>query len=426
MRYRTVIFDLDGTLTDSAPGILDGTLYALDRMGFPHPDDKTLRRFLGPPLVESFMTFCAMSESEAAEATGFYREKYVDREGWKMNAVYPGIRRILKKLKDAGCAVALATGKPENTAVPILKYFDLLPYFDMVACPDLSDYHADKAALIARVLKRFEGPALMVGDTPGDVSGANRAGVDSCGALWGYGVREEVLAERPTAAPESPEELASLLIGSEPPKGCFITLEGVDGCGKTTQQKLLRDKLTAFGYRVILTREPGGCPLAEEFRKILLAKEDNGMCAETEALLFAAARAQHIHDTIRPAREKGLVVICDRFVDSSVVYQGAGRGLGVGFVKAVNRAAYSTGLPDVTVYLRMDPLTALRRRGEATEMDRIERSGSAFFETAARAYDALAEGDPRFITVNAQGDIADVGRAVFDAVYARMKEADVL
>ena len=426
MRYKTVIFDLDGTLTDSAAGILDAAASALDRMGFPRPAEATLRRFLGPPLAESYMAYCGMTAEEAARATSLYREKYVHQEGWKINAVYPGIRRLLTRLKGMGCSLAVATGKPEVVALPILKYFDLRDFFDIVACPALNDLHADKAALISRVMEKLPGPALMVGDIPGDITGAKRAGVDSCAAMWGYGNDEEILAEEPTLAPDAPEDLIRELTGEDEPKGYFITFEGVDGCGKSTQLRALKDRLEAFGYRVTLTREPGGCPLSEEIRKILLAKEDNGMCAETEALLFAASRAQHIHDTILPARRAGRVVLCDRFVDSSVVYQGAGRGLGTDFIRAINREAYSTGLPDMTIYLRMDAVSALARREKAAVMDRIERSGSDFFETNARAFDALAANDPRFVTVDGARDRDVIGREIFDLVYARLKEASVL
>ena len=255
------------------------------------------------------------------------------------------------------------------------------------------------------------------------ICGARRAGIDSCAALWGYGDRDEMLRENPTLAPESPEELCRFLTGGTAVPGFFITLEGVDGCGKTTQQRLLKAHLENFGYQVILTREPGGCPLSEEIRKILLAKEDNGMHPETEALLFAAARFQHIHDTVLPALREGKIVICDRFVDSSVVYQGAGRGLGVDFIKAINRAAYTAGLPDVTVYLRMDPNAALHRRGEATAMDRIEKSGHEFFAVNARAYDALARDDSRFVTVDAARTPQAIGDDIFALVLHKLKEA---
>ena len=422
-QYQTVIFDLDGTLTDSASGILNAVAYSLNKMGCPLPDEKTLRRFLGPPLAESYIKYCGMDEEAAAATTAWYREHYVDREGWKDNAVFPFIRPLLRRLKDMGCHLAVATGKPENTARPILEYFGLMPFFDMLSCPDLSDFHCDKAVMISRVLGRFPGTALMVGDIPGDLSGARRCGIDSCAALWGYGEREEMLRENPTLAPETPEELCLTLTGSTVTPGFFITLEGVDGCGKTTQQKLLKKRLENFGYRVTLSREPGGCPLAEDIRKILLAKEDNGMQPETEALLFAAARCQHIHDTILPAIGEGRIVICDRYVDSSVVYQGAGRGLGVDFVKAINRAAYTAGLPDMTILLRMDPAQALRRRGDATPMDRIEKSGHDFFASNARAYDDLAQREGRFVPVDASREPEAIGDEIFAQVLSRLKEA---
>ena len=168
--YDAVIFDLDGTLTDSEKGIRLCTEYALEKMGQPIPPPETLRRFLGPPLADSFMRWCGMTEEEAARGTDLYRESYIP-VGWRENRVYPRIRALLHALKERGAYLAVATGKPQHTSVEILRYFGLLPYFDAVAGPDNRDLHADKADLIRRVLPEGR-KAVMVGDIAGDIKGA--------------------------------------------------------------------------------------------------------------------------------------------------------------------------------------------------------------------------------------------------------------
>ena len=149
--YTCVVFDLDGTLTDSREGIYASIRYALDKNGFPCPGEDTLRRFLGPPLAESFISWCGMTEEEAARATESYRERYVPR-GMLENAVYPGIPALLRSLREEGIHLAVATGKPMNATRPILEHFGLWEFFSSVACPELSDLHADTAVLISRAL----------------------------------------------------------------------------------------------------------------------------------------------------------------------------------------------------------------------------------------------------------------------------------
>ncbi len=426
LTYDAAIFDLDGTLTDSRPGIFACTEYALKRMGFPVPPEDTLSRFLGPPLAESFMKYCGMTEEQASFATELYRERYIP-VGWKENSVYPRIRALLAELKKRGAYLAVATGKPEHTSVEILRYFGLLPYFDAVAGPTPADLHADKGALIRRVLPK-SGKAVMIGDIAGDIKGAQDAGIDSIAALYGYGNRDDTLAQGPTGAAETTRDLCDLLCPEMPnPKGYFIALEGGDGCGKSTQSKALAERFSQFGYTVRRTREPGGCPIAEEIRKIVLAQEDGGMCAETEALLFAAARAQHLKDVILPAVKNGEIVLCDRFVDSSLVYQGIARGLGLPWVREINRAAYREGGPDVTVYLRMDHEAALARRLAVSRPDRIEQAGDSFHARTQEGFEQLYRDDPgRFLTVNAARTPDEVTEDAFQKLFDRMTEEGVL
>ncbi|MBR4502734.1 MAG: dTMP kinase [Clostridia bacterium] len=427
--YTCIVFDLDGTLTDSREGIYNSIRYALDRNGFSCPGDDTLRRFLGPPLAESFMTWCGMTEEEAAIATESYRERYVPR-GMLENAVYPGIPSLLRSLREEGVFLAVATGKPLNATRPILEHFGLWGFFSSVACPALSDLHADKAVLIRRALNGLPEKArervLMVGDIPGDILGGQRAGCDTCAALWGYGDNGEMLLSSPTFSAEDPDALFRILRGDrKPPRGPFISFEGVDGCGKSTQIRLFRTEMEKMGYRTLLTREPGGCPISEQIRSMLLTKEDNGMCDEAEALLFAAARAQHLREVILPALSKGWAVISDRYLDSSLVYQGAGRGLGMEWVRAINRPAIQDGMPDVTVILTLDPAEALRRRTKQGAPDRIEKSGGAFFDAAGRAFRRLAEDDPlRCAAVDAGGTEDEVASRVRAAVLSRLSAAD--
>ena len=426
LKYDAVIFDLDGTLTDSLPGIFACTEYALEKMGLPVPPEPVLHRFLGPPLADSFMKYCGMTEEQAANGTELYRERYIP-VGWKENRVYPRIRALLSALKEQGAYVAVATGKPQHTSEEILRYFGLLPYLDAVAGPDNRDLHADKADLIRRVLPRGR-RAVMVGDIAGDIKGGQDCGIDTVAALYGYGTREEMLAQGPTHTAETPQALCDLLCPDMPaPKGCFVTLEGVDGCGKSTQAAALAQRLQDFGYTVRRTREPGGCPIAEDIRRIVLSKEDGGMCAETEALLFAAARAQHLKDVILPAVAGGQIVLCDRFVDSSLVYQGMARGLGMDWVKEINRAAFREGAPDVTLYFRMSYETALARRFSVSQPDRIEQAGAAFHARTEAAYEQLCQENPdRFLPINADQTQEAVTEEAFQALYARMVERGVL
>jgi dTMP kinase len=166
----------------------------------------------------------------------------------------------------------------------------------------------------------------------------------------------------------------------------FVSFEGVDGSGKSTQAALLRDALAAEGRRVVLAREPGGTGLGERVRALLL--EGPAMTPWAEAALFAAARAELVATVVRPALRRGDEVICDRYVDSSLAYQGIARGLGVEPVLELNLQAVQGLLPDTTVLLVVDPVEAARRSGET---DRLEREGAGFRRRVDAAYRELAE-----------------------------------
>ena len=158
-------------------------------------------------------------------------------------------------------------------------------------------------------------------------------------------------------------------------KGKFITYEGCDGCGKSTQLKLLSEYLTNNGIPHIFTREPGGGKISEAIREILLNGKNAEMTDECEALLYAAARVQHLRDRVEPALNEGKLVICDRYVDSSLAYQAYARGLGEDFVRSINAFALENYLPDATVFIDLTPEAAFQRKHGADENDRLEQAG---------------------------------------------------
>jgi len=175
----------------------------------------------------------------------------------------------------------------------------------------------------------------------------------------------------------------------------FISFEGLDGSGKTTQAEFLRARLEADGVEVVGTREPGGTALGERIRELVL--HGNHVTPWAEALLYAASRAQHVDEVVRPALERGATVICDRYVDSSVVYQGVARGLGLERVFDLNLAAVGGLMPDHTFLLQIDPADVPERL--IGEHDRLEREGEAFRALAAAGYRDLAARFPERIFV---------------------------
>lgn len=176
--------------------------------------------------------------------------------------------------------------------------------------------------------------------------------------------------------------------------GLFITMEGGDGAGKSTQIAKLKDYLSNKGYDIILCREPGGTPISEAIREVILNREFTEMDPMTELLLYASARAQLTAQVIRPALEEGKIVICDRFVDSSAVYQGIARGMGQELVYAVNQYAMGDTIPDVTILLDVKGRDGIRRKKEQAELDRMELETAAFHEKVSEGYRILAKENP--------------------------------
>ncbi len=179
--------------------------------------------------------------------------------------------------------------------------------------------------------------------------------------------------------------------------GIFITFEGPDASGKTTQIQILRRYLEEAGIGCIVTREPGGTPISEKIRNIILDKEHSEMLPVTEALLYAASRAQHVGEIILPALERGCVVISDRFTDSSIAYQGFGRNLG-DVVKNINEPATRGLKPDITFLLRIDPAN-MRSRRDASQEDRMDAQKLEFHRKVLEGYLKLAQAEPERIRV---------------------------
>lgn len=171
----------------------------------------------------------------------------------------------------------------------------------------------------------------------------------------------------------------------------FIAVEGMDGSGKSTQIELLKNSLRMADKQVLITREPGGSRIGEKIRELLLSPEYSEMTARTETLLYAASRAQHVEEVILPALEQGKIVVSDRYVMSSYVYQGIARALGVETVKEVNAFATGGKMPDLTIFLFVKKETAIQRKKEQKELDRLEAESLSFHEKVNQGFVELAE-----------------------------------
>ena len=189
--------------------------------------------------------------------------------------------------------------------------------------------------------------------------------------------------------------------------GLFITLEGPEGAGKSTNREYLAECLRAQGVEVLLTREPGGTPLAERIRELLLAPTDEIMCADTELLLMFAARAQHLEAVIRPALRRDVVVLCDRFTDATYAYQGGGRGLSFARIGILEDFVQGTLRPDLTLVFDLPVEIGLSRAAARGQLDRFEQEGRAFFEAVRKTYLQRASAAPsRYKVIDAGQSLA--------------------
>lgn len=198
--------------------------------------------------------------------------------------------------------------------------------------------------------------------------------------------------------------------------GVFIAIEGGDGAGKSTQAKLLAEELRTRGHEVLITREPGGSPIAEKIRHVVLDVANLGLNERAEALLFAASRAEHVASTIRPALEHGTIVISDRYMDSSIAYQGIARGLGLEHIRELNLWATDNLVPDLTIILDVDAEHGLNR---VEDPNRIEEETTEFHSVVRAAFLELAKRDPdRYLIVSANQPAEEIAETIFKRVLS--------
>ncbi|MCD8309340.1 MAG: dTMP kinase [Clostridia bacterium] len=205
-------------------------------------------------------------------------------------------------------------------------------------------------------------------------------------------------------------------------KGKFITFEGCEGSGKSTQIRLLSERLTKEGIKHLVTREPGGSDVAEQIRTVILNKNNSAMCDECEALLYAAARIQHLTEIVKPALDGGMLVLCDRYVDSSFAYQGYARGLGTDFIAEINSRALKQFPPDLTLFLDISPKAAFERKHGADLNDRMERQGMEFHDRVYNGYKELARNNRRIVCVQCGGTKFQTN----DNIYNLLKSSGII
>lgn len=209
--------------------------------------------------------------------------------------------------------------------------------------------------------------------------------------------------------------------------GLFITLEGGEGAGKTSAVPFLTARLEEQGYQVLATREPGGIEIAEAIRAVILDPSNTSMDGRTEALLYAAARRQHLVEKVWPALKKGMIVLCDRFVDSSLAYQGYTRGLGMEEVMEINRFAVETTMPDLTLFFDISPEAGLARISEnkGREQNRLDLEALSFHESVYEGYQILREQyKDRYVTLDASKPLADVAENAVQAIMAFLQDKE--
>ena len=205
-------------------------------------------------------------------------------------------------------------------------------------------------------------------------------------------------------------------------KGLFIVMEGPDGSGKTTQINLLKEYLEEAGYECLITREPGGTVIGEEVRQLILNPEHKEMSPVTEMLLYAASRAQLVHEVIGPALEEGKIVISDRFVDSSIVYQGIARKLGISTVSAVNAPGIGIYRPDGIFFIDLSEAEGLRRKKEQKNLDRMEQEGIDFHHMVSEGYRKGLSGRPEVMKIDGGRSIDTIQKKIRNHVDELLKK----
>ena len=203
----------------------------------------------------------------------------------------------------------------------------------------------------------------------------------------------------------------------------FITLEGCEGVGKSRQIRLLEEYLKNNKIKYYLTREPGGTPISEQIRSVILDGKNVSMTDECEALLYASARVQLLKENVKPRLDKGELVLCDRYIDSSFAYQGFARGLGLDFVQKINDYAIKNFMPDYTIFLNLPPIEAFKRKGGVDKDDRLEQSGMEFHEKVYQGYLNILKDNPeRVIAIDCSGSKMQT----HEKIIAELKKRGVL
>lgn len=421
MKYAYYLFDFDGTIADTGEGIRNSVAYAAEKLGYAVPEIGVLNRFIGPPLHDSFVRYFGMTDEQAERAIEVYRERYIDI-GLYESRIYPGIPALLKALHDGGAYVALASAKPRMMLERLTRYFGMDIWLDGISGTGMGRHSADKQDLLLAALppEANPGDACMVGDRCFDIEAAVALGMHAVGADYGYSVPGELSGSGAHEVYDSVADMSAALLEGALPRGRFITMEGSDGCGKSTQIAKLKAWLEQRGYEVVLTREPGGCPISERIREIILSLDSRGMSPECEALLYAASRAEHVREVIEPALNSGKIVICDRFLDSSIAYQAYGRELGEDFIRQINAPAVKNVMPEVTLLLQVDRASARARMAKGAPLDRLEIEREDFFARVAEGFEAVRAAEPgRVRAIDASRSID----AVFEEVSAAVSKA---
>ena len=207
--------------------------------------------------------------------------------------------------------------------------------------------------------------------------------------------------------------------------GLFITLEGGEGAGKTTIANAVIDKLSTLGIETLYTREPGGIKIAEKIREVILDRDHTEMDCRTEALLYAAARRQHLVEKVKPAMDEGRIVLCDRFVDSSIVYQGYARGIGMDEVREINQFAIEGFIPDLTIFFDIKPEIGLARiaANDSREVNRLDLEGLAFHELVYEGYKKQAKMNPeRIVSVDATKSVEALTDEVCALILSKLNK----
>lgn len=207
--------------------------------------------------------------------------------------------------------------------------------------------------------------------------------------------------------------------------GLFITLEGGEGAGKTTIANAVIDKLSTLGIETLYTREPGGIKIAEKIREVILDRDHTEMDCRTEALLYAAARRQHLVEKVKPAMDEGRIVLCDRFVDSSIVYQGYARGIGMDEVRDINQFAIEGFMPDLTIFFDIKPEIGLARiaANDSREVNRLDLEGLAFHELVYEGYKKQAKMNPeRIVSVDATKSVETLTDEVCALILSKLNK----